>query len=164
MKWLSELSDDTLLITGQNTLETAEFIRQMIVDSVSAEKYKPLYIAEERTWRPSARKMLDDYIDSVTEDLYDEAVERLSEAMTPEMIAAVQYILDKAFGAIGYYEAGEEIFVDIVPSERSVRGMEQQRKCLYCDSTEIASGNDEHGWVCWDCLSECEPIEGGDGE
>jgi hypothetical protein len=37
-----------------------------------------------------------------------------------------------------------------------------EKKCVYCDTTDVYVESNEHDWICADCLAECEPIKDGE--
>ncbi|MFD1990074.1 hypothetical protein ACFSGI_08895 [Paenibacillus nicotianae] len=113
---LSELSEETILsyVDANYTLTVSELRKQTKEDnSLINQKW---YVAIEARWHPSAKEMIDVYVDQQYQDMYEDWDERAYDCLKQEHYDRLQAVLDEAFKsghATEYWELnGPEVIID----------------------------------------------------
>lgn len=120
MKKLSELKNDVEVSYEYGDVYTVGELKAALLDPMSDDEFshRQWYIIERKRWHPSAQSMIDDYIESESHDMYEEWEESATDCITPDHVAAIQAVLDKAFEgdfATEYWTLAEEIKIDVSP-------------------------------------------------
>ena len=115
---LSQLSNDTEISYEDSfcTITVGE-LKQLIKDGeYEGETY---YTIQRRKWQPSAQGMIQDYIESESQEMYEDWDERANDCIDDAVISNVQAILDEAFkgdSVTAYWTHENEIVIDYFDS------------------------------------------------
>lgn len=113
---LSELPEDTLISYEDAcfTVSPSE-LRQRIADGEGVENHT-WYVAVEKRWKPSAKSMVERYIDSEYDEMYEDWDDRARDCLKPDHYQRIQAVLDEAFSgdhATKYWMLdGPEVIID----------------------------------------------------
>lgn len=112
---LSELSDETIVSFEEAgyTLTVAELKEELSKDDEAAER--TWYVVEAQTWQPDAQFMLENYIESEYQEMYEDWDERAMDCITDDVKAKIQAVLDEAFkdpSVKNYWTLEKEIELD----------------------------------------------------
>lgn len=109
---LSSLEGNTLVFHADYlTPILAQELRDLLKEGeATTEEW---YIAEEHSWVPDARRMLDNYIENEADDMYEGWVENAFACMNKEQVCKIDVILEKMFddSTRKYYVATQEVDV-----------------------------------------------------
>ncbi|MFW5438863.1 hypothetical protein [Paenibacillus apiarius] len=119
---LSELADDVEIGREEhNRIYTvAELKREIIELGEPHHEYKHWHTVEHQRWQPSAKRMIENYIEDEYQDMYEDWDERAHDCITDEVEKRIQGILDEAFSgdhATAYWTFEEPVMIDIYPNE-----------------------------------------------
>jgi rubrerythrin len=94
---LSELSESTLLgyEEGTDTLTPSELFDKIAANEDVVEFR--WFVLAEKGWKPDAQQMLTNYIESESQEMYENWDERAADALKQAHIDEIQRILDHAF-------------------------------------------------------------------
>lgn len=76
------------------------------------------YTIKKKKWKPSADTMIESYIESEYDDMYEDWDERANDCITDEVKSKIQAILDEAFKddyATVYWTYEKPVEIDIFP-------------------------------------------------
>lgn len=111
---LSQLSNDTEIAYEESgfTITVGE-LKKLIKDGeYDGETY---YTIQHRKWQPSAKGMIDNYIENEGQEMYEDWEDNANQCITPDHIAAIQAVLDQAFEgdfATAYWTHEKEVLID----------------------------------------------------
>lgn len=112
MKKLSELDGNEMVIHGENVM-TVDELKKDIIDWSKEDYEKTIYLAVEERLTPSAVDMLNEYLERIYEDKFEDSYDTVENDMTDELINKLQSVLDEEFHGSMWYEYGEKIQVDV---------------------------------------------------
>lgn len=115
---LSQLADD-VVIANSDALKvwTVEELKNEI-EEFGNKGIGQWFIAKPQEWQPCAQSMIENYIDSQADGMYEDWDERALDCVSEELIQKMQALLDEAFKGDSvktYYEWGEPVGIDILP-------------------------------------------------
>ena len=106
---LSQLEPETMLISYDNDLMTAELLIGGLSKGYVTQKVV-WYVADLVVWRPDVTKMLLTYAEREADNLYEDAGDQIEDELLPH-VKAIQEILRDV--ELPYYRWGEEVEIDI---------------------------------------------------
>lgn len=94
---LSDLSEETEVSfeDATYTLTVGELKEELLKDDEAIER--TWYVVKAQTWQPDANRMIEDYIESEYQEMYEDWDERAMDCINDDIISKVQTILDEAF-------------------------------------------------------------------
>jgi len=115
---LSEMPDDIEVgREGVNCKYTvAELKREIIELGEPHHEYSDWYTVKNQRWQPDAEGMIENYIESQRDDMYEDWDERAYDCLDDEVKARIQAILDEAFSggyATEYWTFEQPVEIDI---------------------------------------------------
>ncbi|WP_127532759.1 hypothetical protein [Paenibacillus kobensis] len=118
---LSELSDDVLI--GQEDSGTqctvAEMKREILEFGEPHHEYRTYYILKEHRWKPSAEYMIERYIESEYDHMYEDWSDRAFDCIKEnDCVRRIQEILDEALTGdyvSKYWTCEQAVEIDIRP-------------------------------------------------
>lgn len=119
---LSELPDEVeVSYWHSNMTYTVSELKRKIELGEPHHETKNWAVIGRAKWKPCAESMIEYYIDSEADNLYEDADERIKDGIGNEQtIAAIQAILDAAMpGGLDYWEYGKDVEIDIFPPDKS---------------------------------------------
>jgi hypothetical protein len=123
---LSELPDDVeVSVEESHTVYTvAELKREITELGEPHHESSNWYTIKRQRWQPSAKSMIEHYIECIYDEMYEDWDERAWECIKPEQIERIQAVLDEAFDsdyATAYWTYDKPVEIDIFPpdSEKS---------------------------------------------
>jgi hypothetical protein len=122
---LSELNDDIEICNGNGAYYTVAEIKHEIIkykeDFSDWRIYGKWFIAEPAKWEPDAKGMIERYIDSEYDEMYEDWDQRIWSCFNEEDFEKIQSILDEVVkrdnGVTNYYNFGKEVEIDILPNK-----------------------------------------------
>ena len=114
MTKLSELADDVMVFQDDETPISVMDLRNELANG-NEMRTEGWGIATPTVWTPDANRMIEDYAENESVDLYEDSYERLMDELSP-YIEAIQALLDKI--EIPYYVGGEMVEIDSFQPKR----------------------------------------------
>jgi len=119
---LSELNDDVeISIEETSTVYTvAELKREIVELGEPHHESDNWYTIIRKKWSPDAQSMLEGYIESEYENMYENWDERAWDCVSKGAIKKIQDVLDEAFKsdyATSYWEYDVPVNIDIFPNK-----------------------------------------------
>lgn len=117
---LSELADETK-VSHENTqtIWTAAKLRREIIElGEPHHKVTNWYTVKKQKWSPDANRMVENYIENESDEMYEDWDERAIECITDEIVAKIQSIMDEAFKddyATTYWSYETSVEIDVFP-------------------------------------------------
>lgn len=117
---LSQLADDIQITSDSNTTRVweVEELKWAIYDG-----FDPIgewYTVKSKKWKPSARFMIESYIENEYDSMYEDWDERAMDCISDTLIENIQTLLDEAFKCdlvSIYYEYDKPVEIDVYFSE-----------------------------------------------
>ncbi|OAB36994.1 hypothetical protein PMSD_09970 [Paenibacillus macquariensis subsp. defensor] len=118
---LSEIDDDIEIGRYDTNVRytVAELKREIIELGESHHKNDDWHILIGQTWVPSAKRMIENYIENECDDMYEDWDERANDCITLEHQQRIQAVLDEAFStghATDYWTFDKPVEIDIKPN------------------------------------------------
>lgn len=119
---LSELSDEVEVSIEESHIvyTVAELKSEIINLGEPHHESSNWYTIDRKRWLPSASHMVDNYIQSEYDDMYENWDERAMDCLSDEVIEKIQKILDEAFKgdhATVYWTYEKQVEIDIFPNK-----------------------------------------------
>lgn len=106
---LSELADEVRVFQDEETPISVKDLRHELANGFET-RMVGWEIAQPTVWTPDAKRMVEDYVENQSEDLWEDSYVRLFDELSPH-IKAIQALLDNI--EIPYYVgSGETVEID----------------------------------------------------
>ncbi|KQY83752.1 hypothetical protein ASD24_29535 [Paenibacillus sp. Root52] len=112
---LSELPEITQLsYEGATCTYTIQQVRTLISEDAEWAAYD-WHVCTPVTWKPSAKKMIENYIEQEHQNMYEEWDVQAAACVTTENITEIQVIIDKMFVQFQHWSSdGPEVILDCI--------------------------------------------------
>lgn len=119
---LSELPDDVEVSSIESsTVYTVAEVKQEIIDLGEPHHESPnWYTVKRKRWSADAKWMIESYIDSEYDNMYEDWDERAKDCITDDVINQIQAILDEAFkgdSVAVYWDYDNFVEIDVFPNK-----------------------------------------------
>ncbi|QQO40663.1 hypothetical protein 000TH008_235 [Bacillus phage 000TH008] len=125
---LSELPDYVeLSIIDSSLVYTVEELKKEIAEYGEPHHLAgDWYVIQRKKWVPNAVDMVDCYLESKADDMYDDWYERAFECFSQRQFSKIQSVLEEAFDtdyATAYWDYCDSVAIDIIPHHKDKCGV-----------------------------------------